>query len=65
MREIIGNNLKRFFDTLDNTYNDAEITYAGNKYEVWEVSDELYDKMCNMTNEEFTEIAGENAWWKD
>ena len=30
--EILGNNLKKFFDAVDNPPNDAEITYAGNEY---------------------------------
>ena len=64
MVEILGNNLKQFFDIVDNPPNDAEITYAGEKYEVWEVSDELHKKMCDMSEEEFVEMAGEDAWWR-
>ena len=64
MKEILGKNLKQFFDIIDNPPNDAEITYAGNRYEVWEVSDELFKKMCDMSEEEFVEIAGEDAWWR-
>ena len=63
MVEILGSNLKKFFDTVDNPPNDAEITYAGSRYEVWEVSDELFKRMCNMSEEEFIDIAGKNAWW--
>ncbi len=61
MVEILGNNLKKFFDIIDNPPKDAEITYAGNRYEVWEVSDELHNKMCDMSEEEFIELAGEDA----
>lgn len=64
MVEILGNNLKKFFDIIDNPPKDAEITYAGNRYEVWEVSDELHKKMCDMSEEEFIELAGEDAWWR-
>ena len=64
MIEILGNNLKQFFDIVDNPPNDAEITYAGERYEVWEVSDELHKKMCDMSEEEFVEMAGEDAWWR-
>ena len=64
MKEILGGNLKRFFDTIDSKCNDADITYAGNRYEVWEVSDELFDKMCDMSEEEFVEFAGSDAWWR-
>lgn len=62
--EILGSNLKKFFDVIDNPPNEADITYAGNRYEVWEVSDDLFEKMCNMSEEEFVEIAGEDAWWR-
>ena len=64
MVEILGNNLKQFFDIIDNPPKDAEITYAGERYEVWEVSDELHKKMCDMSEEEFVEMAGEDAWWR-
>ncbi len=62
--EILGNNLKRFFDTIDSEYNNADITYAGNRYEVWEVSDDLFKRMCDMSEDEFVELAGEEAWWR-
>ena len=64
MKEILGGNLKRFFDIVDSKYNDADITYAGDRYEVWEVSDELFEKMCNMSEEEFAKLAGSDAWWR-
>ena len=65
MKEILGNNLKRFFDVIDPHYSEAEITYSGyGEYEVWEVSDKLFEEMCNMTEEKFEEIAGEEAWWR-
>lgn len=64
MKEILGGNLKRFFDTIDSKCNDADITYAGDRYEVWSVSDELFEQMCNMTEEEFVNLAGEDAWWR-
>lgn len=62
--EILGNKLKRFFDKVDNPPNDAEITYAGNRYEVWEVSEDLFNKMCDMSEDEFVKLAGEEAWWR-
>lgn len=68
MVEILGSNLKRFFDIVDNPPKDAEITYAGNSgginYEVWEVSDELFKVMCSLSENEFTSLAGEDAWWR-
>ena len=62
--EILGNKLKRFFDIVDNPPNDAEITYAGNRYEVWEISENLFNKMCDMSEDEFVKLAGEEAWWR-
>ena len=64
MKEILGDNLKRFFDAIDSKCNNADITYAGDRYEVWKVSDELFQQMCNMSEEEFVELAGEDAWWR-
>lgn len=64
MKEILGKDLKRFFDVVDSEYNNAEITYAGNSYEVWEVSDELFKQMCDMSEEKFVELAGEEAFWR-
>ncbi len=64
MKEILGGNLKLFFDLMDKNCDSADITYAGNRYEVWKVSDELFTKMCNMTEEQFVELAGEDAWWR-
>lgn len=64
MKEILGGNLKLFFDLMDKNCDAADITYAGNRYEVWKVSDELFTKMCDMTEERFIELAGEDAWWR-
>ena len=62
--EILGNKLKKFFDKVDNPSNDAEITYAGNRYEVWEISENLFNKMRDMSEDEFVKLAGEEAWWR-
>ena len=64
MIEILGHNLKQFFDTIDPECKHADVTYAGSEYEVWEVSDELFLQMCDMTEEKFIELAGEDAWWR-
>lgn len=60
MKEILGNNLKQFFDIEVS----GKCTYYGYRYEVWEVSDEVFDAMCDMTEERFEELAGKNAWWR-
>ncbi len=65
MPEVLGKNLKEFFDKVDPSYKDAEITYANDRYEVWNISDELFDRMCNMTEEEFVKLSGrDDAWWR-
>lgn len=65
MREVLGDNLKTFFDKVDPLYKDAEITYANDRYEVWNISNELFERMCHMTEEEFAELSGRNdAWWR-
>lgn len=64
MKEILGGNLKRFFDTIDKNCSNVEITYANNRYEVWKVSDSLFKDMCDMSEEEFIELAGDEAWWR-
>ncbi len=60
MKEILGNNLEQFFNKEIN----GKRTYKGSEYEVWEVSNEVFDIMCDMTDETFEELAGEDAWWR-
>ena len=60
MKEILGNNLEQFFDNKIN----GNCTYKDNRYEVWEISDEMFDIMCDMSEELFVELAGEDAWWR-
>lgn len=65
MKEILGNNLEQFFNNsfLNNDIT-RKLTYKGNRYEVWEVSDTAFDVMCDMSEEQFIEMAGEDAWWR-
>lgn len=60
MKEILGHNLKQFFDKNDNVKN----TYTGEEFEVWEVSDEIFSRMSNMSENEFIKLAGEGSWWR-
>lgn len=62
--EILGNNLKRFFDEIDLYEEKAKITYSNRRYEVWEVSESLFKDMCDMKEETFRDIAGDDAWWR-
>ena len=68
MKEILGNHLFEFFVVMtmrnEGYEKDLMRTYKGNNYEVYTVSDELFNVMCNMTEEEFVELAGEYAWWR-
>lgn len=60
MKEILGNNLEQFFNSETN----GNRTYKGDRYEVWEITNEMFDIMCDMSEELFIELAGENAWWR-
>lgn len=68
MKEILGNHLMNFFVEMkmqnENYNKDLMRTYKGDRYEVYSVSDELFDVMCDMTEERFEELAGEDAWWR-
>ena len=65
MKEILGNNLEQFFNNnFLNNDTTRRLTYKGNRCEVWEVSNTVFDVMCDMTEEEFICSAGEDAWWR-
>lgn len=64
MKEILGCNLVQFFINVDPDCKVSDIKFTNFTYEVWEVSDELFTTMCNMSEEEFEELAGDNAWWR-
>ena len=61
MKEILGHNLKHFFNNI----NKGICTYEGDRYEVWEISNVLFKYMCDMSEEKFVELAGEEAWWRN
>lgn len=55
-------------DFFNNTKFNAKCTYQiYNKYEgfleIWEVKDEDFEKMCDMTEEEFSKYT-ESGWWR-
>lgn len=60
MKELLGNHLSHFFH---NTNTRAKNTYKGKDYEVWEVSDNTFKEMCDMSEEFFIEWGGDDAWW--
>ena len=47
---------------FDNTSLTGTKTYSGELYEVWEVSDENYEIMSNMSEEEFEKLCPEGMW---
>lgn len=59
MKEILAENLKPFFD---NTHLAGTCTYKGKIYEVWEVSDQVFDIMDEMGEEEFVKACPEGMW---
>lgn len=66
MREIIGENLQTFFD---NTGIAATKTYSGHigywsHFEVWEMSEEDYDDICIMSDDEYEHFAVDDSWWR-
>lgn len=59
MQEILAENLQALFDNSSLT---GKRTYSGELYEVWEVSDEVYESMCNMNDDEFEKLCPEGMW---
>lgn len=59
LKEILAENLQPLFD---NTSLTGKKTYSGELYEVWEVSDDDYAIMCNISEERFTELCPEGMW---
>ena len=59
MKEILAESLQPFFD---NSGLNGICTYQGKWYEVWEVSDEVFEKMCDMEEEEFVKLCPEGMW---
>jgi len=66
MVEILGNHLMNFMIRMSDhkEYERHQRTYKGDRYEVWEVSDNLFKDMCDITEEMFVDLAGKNAWWR-
>lgn len=59
MKEILAESLQPFFD---NSGLNGTCTYKGKIYEVWEVSDDVFNKMCDMTEEEFLNLCPDGMW---
>ena len=59
MKEILAVNLQSLFDNISLK---GTKTYSGELYEVWEVSDDTFELMCNMSDEEFEKLCPEGMW---
>lgn len=57
--EILGENLQPLFK---NEKLKGKRTYCGNKYEVWEISSETYEILCDMLNSENDKYPN-SAWY--
>ena len=65
MKEILGYSLEKFFNTIETSSNTIIArSFKNDRYEVWEVSDRLFQVMCDMSEEEFVKLAGDDAWWR-
>lgn len=62
--EILGHDLGKFFDLVDPEYTDAVLQYHSDTYQVWEITKRVHDIMCKLTDEQFSAMAGEDAWWR-
>lgn len=58
MREILGNDLEVAFKELSVP---ATMTYKGDDYEVWEMTDAIYDGLCFITDCNWKR---EYGWWR-
>lgn len=59
MEEILAENLRSLFDNSNLT---GTCTYKGELYEIWEVSDEVFEIMCDMTEEDFINLCPDGMW---
>lgn len=66
MKEVLGNNLEKFFRRIEYPCDGGmfERTYKGIDYEVWAMTDNIFDIICDYSEDEFVKLAGEDAWWR-
>lgn len=63
--EVLGNDLTEFFSKLEVRGSSVvKMTYKGPRYEVWTLSESVFKAICDMTEEQFVNLAGESAWWR-
>lgn len=62
--EILGDNLTKFFSKIEVSGSSVvKMTYKGPRYEVWTLSENVFKIICDMTESEFVELAGDDGWW--
>ena len=59
LKEILAQDLQQLFD---NTSLHGECTYKGEMYEVWEIPDDDFKNMCDMTDEDFERVCPNGMW---
>lgn len=66
MVEIYAGHMDQFFEKsgLTGTCTYKNVDEYGVEREVWEISEEDLETMSEMSEEEFSAIAGEDAWWR-
>ena len=51
MIEILAKNIERLFSDTTNR------KYCSDRFDVWEISDEVFSALCGMSDEEFEQFA--------
>lgn len=67
MKEILGYNLLTLFENESFDFPEYAVagrTYKNEMYEVWLVSEDVYENMCKMTEEEFERLTDDETWWR-
>jgi hypothetical protein len=66
MKEVLGNNLEKFFKALEYPCDTEKLkmTYKGVEYEVWEMADTIFNVICKISEKDFIKLAGKDAWWR-
>lgn len=66
MKEIIGENMGNIFADLGINPKETFSGHIGywNNFTVWEINDEDFEILCNMTDEEFKKYSQYLPWWR-
>ena len=65
MKEILGDGLEKFFNSIEFTpASFVGRSFKNDEYEVWSVSDDIFNIMDSMSEEDFVNLAGDEAWWR-